>query len=99
ENVLRVFPVTGVQTCALPICLTFAVTETDYGNLAVAAERLMARMSQNPNLSSVRLAYDTTQPQLSIDIDRRRAADLGVPIAGIASRKRVVQGQRACSVS
>ncbi len=63
----------------------FAVAGNDYGELADAAAKLQAAMEQDPVFSSVRLNYDTTQPQLSIRIDRERAADLGIPIGGISS--------------
>ena len=42
-------------------------------------------MQQLPDFGLVRLDYDTTQPQLSIRIDRARAADLGIPVATIAT--------------
>jgi len=64
--------------------LTFAVTGTDYAAIAAAADQLLAAMSEDPIFGSVRLNYDTTQPQLSINIDRERAADLGISIGNIS---------------
>ncbi len=65
--------------------LRFAVTGNDYAKIAATADKLQAAMSDDPAFSNVRLDYDTTQPQLSINIDRERAADLGIPIENISS--------------
>jgi HAE1 family hydrophobic/amphiphilic exporter-1 len=60
--------------------LQFAITGTDYDALADAAGDMRAVMQDMPEFTSVRLSYDTTQAQLSVEIDRERAADLGVPV-------------------
>lgn len=66
--------------------LEFAVTGPDYDRIAQASEELMAAMSERMQLQSPpSMEYSTTQPQLSLDIDRERAADLGVDISGIAT--------------
>ena len=66
--------------------LQFAVTGTaGYDQLAATAQKLIPGMQQLPDFGLVRLAYDTTQPQVSIRIDRARAADLGIPVATIAT--------------
>ena len=44
-------------------------------------------MFANPEIS-----YQPTQPQLSIQIDRRRAADLGVPLSELSQTLRVMVG-------
>ncbi|MEX0851868.1 MAG: efflux RND transporter permease subunit [Bauldia sp.] len=64
--------------------LTFAVIGSDYDTLAAAADLLVRAMDQNPAFDRVQLNYDTTQPQMSIRIDRQRATDIGVPIASIS---------------
>jgi hydrophobic/amphiphilic exporter-1 (mainly G- bacteria), HAE1 family len=70
--------------------LTFAVTGNDYGQLQTVAEDLVARMQQNPDFGQVRLEYETTQPQLFIEIDRTRASDLGIDITGLGTALRAV---------
>jgi HAE1 family hydrophobic/amphiphilic exporter-1 len=60
--------------------LQFAITGNDYDALADAAEDLRARMEELPDFENVRLTYNTTQAQLSLDIDRERAADLAIPV-------------------
>ncbi len=63
--------------------LSFAVVGNDYETLADSARSLVEAMEQTPAFGSVRLGYDTTQPQLFIEVDRARAADLGVNIDGL----------------
>ena len=53
--------------------LQFAVTGPDYDQIAKAASELLRAMQDDPVYDTVRLNYDTTQPQLSIQIDRDRA--------------------------
>jgi HAE1 family hydrophobic/amphiphilic exporter-1 len=64
--------------------LQVALVGEDYGELAKAADRLVDDMEKDPRFGRVRLGYETTQPQLSIDIDRERASDLGINIEGLA---------------
>ena len=65
--------------------LQFSITGTDYDTLADAADGLVAAMQDDPVFATVRLNFDTTQPQLSIKIDRARASDVGVPVANISA--------------
>jgi hydrophobic/amphiphilic exporter-1 (mainly G- bacteria), HAE1 family len=75
--------------------LTFAVTGNDYAQLEEVAEQLVARMQENPAFGQVRLEYETTQPQLFIEIDRTRASDLGIEIAGLGDALRAVLDGRS----
>jgi HAE1 family hydrophobic/amphiphilic exporter-1 len=70
--------------------LSFAVVGTDYATLADSARRLVEAMEQNPAFGQVRLGYDTTQPQLFIEVDRARAADLGINIDGMGEALQAV---------
>jgi HAE1 family hydrophobic/amphiphilic exporter-1 len=70
--------------------LSFALVGDDYGRLATAARALVDRMEQDPKWGQVRLGYDTTQPQLFIEIDRTRAEDLGVRIDGLGEALQAV---------
>ena len=63
--------------------LSLALLGDDYDDLAEAARALVERMEQDPRFGQVRLGYDTTQPQLFVEIDRKRAEDLGVRIDGL----------------
>lgn len=65
--------------------LRFAVTGTDYTKIADGATALAQKLSQTPGFRSARTDFDTTQPQLSVRIDREAATKLGVPIDAITS--------------
>jgi len=70
--------------------LSFAVVGNDYATLADSARALVAAMEADPALGQVRLGYDTTQPQLFIEVDRIRATDLGVDIDGLGEALQAV---------
>ena len=57
---------------------------------AEAARSLVSRMEENRAFGQVRLGYDTTQPQLFIEVDRARAADLGIRIEGLGEALQAV---------
>ncbi|MEN3952588.1 efflux RND transporter permease subunit [Iodidimonas sp. SYSU 1G8] len=68
-----------------------ALTGPDYAQIYDAARALSARIeSELDNLSNVEISYQPTQPQLSFDLDRRRAADLGVSLEDISSTLRAM---------
>ncbi|QFT62657.1 efflux RND transporter permease subunit [Roseivivax sp. THAF30] len=75
--------------------LSFAVTGDNYAQLAEVSEELVARMQEDPAMGQVRLEYETTQPQLFIEIDRARASDLGIDITGLADALRAVLDGRS----
>jgi len=79
--------------------LSFAITGSDYTQLAEAADELVGKMQQNPALGQVRLEYETTLPQLFVEIDRTRASDLGIDITGLGDALRaVLEGRSVASV-
>ncbi|OZA05878.1 MAG: multidrug transporter AcrB, partial [Rhodobacterales bacterium 17-64-5] len=63
--------------------LTVALVGDDYGRLADVATVLVEKLEADPRFGQIRLGYDTTQPQLFVEIDRARAEDLGVEIDGL----------------
>jgi len=70
--------------------LRFAVVGSSYGDLAEHAEAMVERLQDIPAFGQVRLSYETTQPQLFIEVDRRRASDLGVNIDGLGEALQAV---------
>ncbi len=70
--------------------LRFALVGSSYDELGTAAQALVARMQEDPELGQVRLSYETTQPQLFIEVDRRRASDLGIDIDGLGEALQAV---------
>lgn len=70
--------------------LSFAIVGPSYDALSTQAEALVAQMEANPAFGQVRLGYDTTQPQLFIEVDRDRASDLGISIDGLGEALQAV---------
>jgi len=64
--------------------LQFAIAGNSYAELGAAAQAVVAEMERDPRFTQPRLSQDTTQPQLSVTIDRERASDLGIDITGLA---------------
>ena len=63
--------------------LRFAILGSDYDNLSDNAQVLVDRMNEDSRFGQVRLDFETNQPQLSIEVDRDRASDLGVNLDGL----------------
>jgi len=79
--------------------LSFAITGTNYEQLSEVADELVQVMQQNPAMGQVRLEYETTLPQLFVEIDRTRAEDLGINISGLGDALRaVLDGRSVASV-
>ncbi|MFB0951724.1 MAG: efflux RND transporter permease subunit [Rhodospirillales bacterium] len=71
--------------------LEFALIGSNYENIFVETNSLVQRIEQEiPWLSNIRVEFRATQPELSINIDRRRATDLGVDIADLATTIQVL---------
>ena len=68
-----------------------ALLGTEYGRLFDAARELARAIEDDlPHLSDPDISYQPTQPQLSVRLDRRRAADLGLPLDDIAATLRAM---------
>ena len=65
--------------------LQFAVVGSDYAVLAETANEISAALDENGGFGRVSVSYDTTQPQLTLTVDRQRANALGIDINGLAS--------------
>ncbi len=64
--------------------LQFAIVGNSYAQLTQAAQATVADLEKDSRFRNARLTQETTQPQLSVRIDRERASDLGVNIAGLS---------------
>jgi len=65
--------------------LKVAVAGNNYDTLAITADSLVKTLEEDGRFGRIRMSYETNQAQLSITIDRDRAADLGIPIDGLAA--------------
>ncbi|MDX1509539.1 MAG: efflux RND transporter permease subunit, partial [Woeseiaceae bacterium] len=71
--------------------LRVALVGNDYDEIYEAAKVFAAAIEERiPQLTRPRIAFDPTQPQLSVEIDRRRAADLGVDFGELAATLRAM---------
>ncbi|WP_137167589.1 efflux RND transporter permease subunit [Salinimonas lutimaris] len=69
--------------------IEIALTGDSYERIYDAAQDLSARIQDvAPELGTPRISYEPTQPQMRVNIDRRRADELGVPLSDIASTLR-----------
>lgn len=64
----------------------------DYPELADVADRVVARMRDNPNLIRPRMNYEPTNPRAIVSIDRERAAALGVSVQEIGDTLEATMG-------
>ena len=81
--------------------LQFALTGTNYRTLASHARILQQELEANyPNLTGLRVSYQTTQPQLLVNIDRKRAFDLGIPIDELDTTLRtMIEGYEVTNIN
>lgn len=63
--------------------LQFALIGNDRAQLSAAALQVLDKLQEDPRFQQARLSVDATQPQLAVELDRARASDLGIPIAGL----------------
>ncbi len=67
---------------------------TEYKDLVQWRDLLMQRMGENPGLTNVQSNYEERKPQLSVAVDRNRAADLGVSLQTVSRTLETVLGSR-----
>ncbi|WP_374763537.1 efflux RND transporter permease subunit [Yunchengibacter salinarum] len=71
--------------------LDVAITGNDYETIYAQANMLARVLRERiPAVEGVRVQFDTSQPELAFNIDRDRAADLGVPIDTVSRTLRVM---------
>ncbi len=65
--------------------LQFGLVGDNYQSLATAANAVKAEMEADPKWGRVSVNYETTQPQMTLTVDRDKAASLGVDINGLST--------------
>lgn len=71
--------------------LEAALLGNDYDDLYIAATDIADKLKNEiPEIEDVRVQFDTSQPELSFNIDRERANDLNVPMERISETLRVM---------
>lgn len=70
--------------------LKVALAGNNYDALAKRADELVQKLEDDSRFGRVRQGYEANQAQLSISIDRERAADLDISIDGLAAAMQAV---------
>jgi HAE1 family hydrophobic/amphiphilic exporter-1 len=83
-------PISGGGARAQPV--QFNIRGDNWKEVIAAAEKTKAAMKQQPGFVDVDLTYRSGKPQLSVDIDRERAASVGVPAAILGTTLRSFLG-------
>jgi multidrug efflux pump len=66
----------------------------EYEPLAATAGRMLDRLRENPNFLRPRMNYEPSSPRVLVDIDRERAASLGVSVQSIGRTLEATMGAR-----
>ena len=69
----------------------------NYEDLAAWRDQMLVRMEENPGLVDIDSDYKETRPQMRVNIDRERAADLGVSVTEIGRTLETMMGSRVVS--
>lgn len=72
--------------------IMYALKGADLALLDAKAGEMVARLRANPMFTDVKTSYDPGKPELQVRVDRRRAADLGIPVRTLAETVRAMVG-------
>jgi len=70
----------------------FVLQGPDYDTLSEWRDLMLARMRDNPRLLNPDSNFRETKPELRVDIDRRRAADMGVSVQSVGHTLEIMLG-------
>jgi multidrug efflux pump len=70
------------------------LTQDTYENLNVVLRQFLAEVAKNPGIISVDTDLRLNKPELSVVVDRERAADMGVSVDAIARAVETMMGGR-----
>jgi multidrug efflux pump len=70
-------------------------TSDSYANLAQAAQAFLAEMAKNPGIVQPDIDLQLNKPEIFMEVDRARAADLGVNVDAVARTVETMLGGRA----
>ena len=78
----------GLRTNLADSDITVSVQGDELAELLRLSKDVQQRMRQVPGLENIELSSEEASPQLSIDIDRQRAADLGLDVTQVGQTVR-----------
>lgn len=82
---LRAFAVNppGLGQSGFSQPLEVVIGGPDYADVKLWADRLLEKAAENPNLLDLDIDYEERQPQLNVQLDRDKAADLDITVEDI----------------
>jgi len=94
---ISVFPITppslGQGFRERPI--NFVIVSSDsYANMARAVQALIAEMAKNPGFVQIDNDLQLNKPEIFMEVDRQRAADMGVSVEAVARTVETMLGSR-----
>ncbi|WP_305461475.1 multidrug efflux RND transporter permease subunit [Photobacterium leiognathi] len=92
---VRVIPIMPGFRGGSSEAVQFVFGGSDYQELYKWASELKHIAEDSPMMKGVDLDYAETTPELMVNIDRQRAADLGIPVSDIAETLEVMLGGRS----
>jgi multidrug efflux pump len=70
-------------------------TSDSYANLAQVAQQMLAEMQKNPGIVQPDIDLQLNKPEIFVEVDRNRAADMGVSVDAVARTVETMLGGRA----
>ncbi|QOY86978.1 efflux RND transporter permease subunit [Paludibaculum fermentans] len=70
----------------------YSIQGPDLGKLEQYAKRLMTKLNSIPGMADLELTYESGKPEVRVQINRDKAADLNVNVAQVANAMRVLVG-------
>jgi multidrug efflux pump len=64
----------------------------DYDKILLWLQPIYSAALQNPNMARVRLDYEPTSPRVLVDIDREKAASMGIPVRTVGTALQTMMG-------
>jgi len=71
------------------------LTNDSYENLAKVTKTIQDEVAKNPGIVSLDVDLRLNKPEISLEVDRERAADLGIPVDVIARAVETAMGGRS----
>jgi multidrug efflux pump len=74
--------------------VSFVIGGPDYDSVQQWSEEILRRAQENPNLINLETDFELTRPELRVNIDRQRAADLDVTVEDVGLTLQTVLASR-----
>ncbi len=72
----------------------FVIGGADYDTLVLWRDRFLERARQNPRLLNLNSNYRETKPEIRVEVDRRKAAEIGVSLQAVGRTIETMLGSR-----